>query len=203
VFVVFEGIDGSGKSTLQAALAQRLRAQGQRVLETQEPGGTALGKKVRELFLESDVGIAALPAALMLNAARAQHVAEVILPALAAGAIVLCDRFTDSTLAYQGFGFGLDLERVRSINEIATGGLQPDLVFVLDVPLAVAAERMQSRQKQRKDRIEKQADELQLRVRTGFLELAESPRHRLLDGTLPEQTLVDVALDAIAAVRVA
>jgi len=202
MFVVFEGVDGSGKSTLQAGLGQRLRAEGRAVLETQEPGGTQLGREVREIFLNGAVEMEPLPATLILNAARAQHVTQVIRPALAAGTIVLCDRFTDSTIAYQSYGFGLDLERVKAINEIATGGLQPDLVFVLDVPASVAAARLKTRQKGHKDRIEALHDDFQVRVRRGFLDLAKTPRHRLLDGTLPEPALVDLALREVLGARV-
>jgi dTMP kinase len=194
VFVVFEGIDGSGKSTLLAAVARGLRATGRDVVETQEPGGTALGTKIREIFLDGDVELEPLAATLLLNAARAQHAAKVIRPALSAGATVLCDRFTDSTVAYQSYGFGVDAECVRAINATATAGLIPDIVFVLDVPPGVASARLETRGSPRKDRIEAQHDEFKARVRRGFLELAALPRRILLDGTLPEATLVDVAL---------
>ena len=197
MFIVIEGIDGSGKSTLQAGLAERLRAEGYDVLETQEPGGTALGNKLRDIFLNSRIDIQALPAALMLNAARAQHVDNVIRPAIAEGRVVLCDRFTDSTLAYQGYGVGRDLDDVKTICDIATGGLKPDFVLLLDVPLEVATLRLRARSRRRKDRMEKQGVEFQLRVRRGFLELARAADHRILDGTLAPDRLIDLALEEV------
>ncbi len=198
MFVVVEGIEGSGKSTLVEGLGARLRSEGYHVTVTREPGGTPLGDAVRKIFLDRGSAIEPLTEAFLVNAARAQHVEEVIRPALAAGRIVLCDRFTDSTLAYQGYGRGSDLDLLRALCDIATAGVAPDVVLVLDVPLDVARKRLGARA-QTEDRIEAEHDAFHERVRAGFLALAKgSPRHRLLDGVLPAQQLVE---EAAAVVR--
>ncbi|MGA8576963.1 MAG: dTMP kinase [Candidatus Cybelea sp.] len=196
MFVVVEGIEGSGKSTLVGGLAERLRADGYNVTVTREPGGTALGNSIREMFLDRDVTIAPLAEACLVNAARAQHVADVIRPALEAGRVVLCDRFTDSTLAYQGYGRGLDIGMLRGICDAAAEGIEPDLVLVLDVPVGVARARLGARARA-VDRIEAEGDAFHERVRAGFLELAKLPRHRLLDATNDALSLVDAAFKAI------
>jgi dTMP kinase len=201
MFVVAEGIEGSGKSTLLAGLAARLRAEGQDVVETREPGGTPVGDAVREIFLNRAIAISALTESLLVNAARAQHVSAVIRPALASGKIVLSDRFTDSTIAYQGNGRGADGDLLRALSEIATGGLEPDLVLLLDLPLTVARSRLSERARAR-DRIETEDDTFHERVRSGFLDLARSPRHRVLDATLPPERLVESALQEILGMRV-
>lgn len=201
MFVVAEGIEGSGKSTLLAGLAARLRAEGQDVVETREPGGTPVGDAVREIFLNRAIAISALTESLLVNAARAQHVSAVIRPALASGKIVLSDRFTDSTIAYQGNGRGADGDLLRALSEIATGGLEPDLVLLLDLPLTVARSRLSERARAR-DRIETEDDTFHERVRRGFLDLARSPRHRVLDATLPPERLVESALQEILGMRV-
>jgi dTMP kinase len=197
MFVVVEGIEGSGKSTLVGALAERLRADGYDVTATREPGGTPLGNSIREIFLDRDGTIVPLAEAMLVNAARAQHVADVIRPALEMGRVVLCDRFTDSTLAYQGYGRGLDLNALRSICDAATGGLEPDLVLVLDVPVGVARERMGARG-QARDRIENESDGFHERVRDGFRALAhDSSSHRVLDGALSANTLSEEAMAVV------
>jgi dTMP kinase len=201
MFVVVEGIEGSGKSTLLAGLAARLRREGHNVVETREPGGTPVGDAVREIFLNRAVAISALTESLLVNAARAQHVSAVIRPALASGKVVLSDRFTDSTIAYQGYGRGIDGEVLRALCDIATGGLEPDLVLLLDLPLTVARSRLNERSRT-KDRIETEDDAFHERVRRGFLRLAESPRHRVLDATLPSESLVESALQEILGVRI-
>ena len=192
MFLVIEGIEGSGKSTLVASLAERLRGDGRDVVVTREPGGTPVGDAVREIFLNRKLDISPLAESMLVNAARAEHVAAVILPALAKGRVVLCDRFVDSTLAYQGYGRGVDGVALREVCDIAAGGIVPDLVFVLDVPVSVARERMRERSA-RSDRIESEDDEFHERVRKGFLELARSARHRLLDGSLPPEQLLEAA----------
>ena len=197
MFVVVEGIEGSGKSTLLSALAERLRGEGRDVLVTREPGGTPAGDAMREIFLNRAITIAPLAESLLVNAARAQHAIEVIRPGLSAGRIVLCDRFTDSTLAYQGYGRGLDLESLREMNRIAAAGLAPELVLVLDLPVDVARSRM--RERAATDRIEGEDDGFHERVRKGFLELARSPRHRVLDATLPAEQLLEEALRGVRA----
>ncbi|HTA40334.1 MAG TPA: dTMP kinase, partial [Candidatus Acidoferrales bacterium] len=189
-------IEGSGKSTLLSGLSDRLRSRGREIFVTREPGGTPVGDAIRALFLDRDVSIAPLTEALLVNAARAQHVADRIRPELAAGRIVLCDRFVDSTMAYQGYGRGVDLGVLRSMCDAATGGLVPDLTFVLDVPLALSRSRTVSRGRA-VDRLEAEDDGFHQRVRDGFLELARGPRYRILDGTLPQDELVDRALGMI------
>jgi dTMP kinase len=199
MFVVLEGIEGSGKSTLLLGLAKRLRSEGNDVLETREPGGTPVGDAIRRIFLDYALVIEALTESFLVNAARAQHVSEVIRPALARGGLVLCDRFTDSTLAYQGYGRCLNIESLRTICAIATGGLEPDFVLLLDVPVGIARARLRERSKSL-DRIESEHDGFHERVRLGFLELAkDSPRHRVLDATLPPQRLLEGALSEVNA----
>ena len=198
MFVTFEGIEGSGKSTLLAGLAERLSAAGHDVFTTREPGGTPLGDAVRAIFLDVTVAIGPLTEAMLVNAARAQHVTDAIRPALDAGKIVLCDRFVDSTIAYQGYGRGLDLALLQSICDAATSGLEPDLTFLLDIPLDISRSRTRARRLQ-PDRLEAEDDGFHDRVRRGFLEIArKSPRHRVLVGTMNERALVDQALRAMA-----
>jgi dTMP kinase len=203
VFIVVEGIEGSGKSTLVAGLADRLGSEGRDVLVTREPGGTPVGDAVREIFLNRSIPIAPMTEALLVNAARAEHVEEVIRPALGAGRIVLCDRFVDSTLAYQGYGRGLDLELVRAICAIATAGLAPALVLLLDLAVGVARDRLRGRPAA-VDRIESEDDGFHERVRHGFIALAkDSPSHRVLDATLAPDQLLDTALYEVRAALVA
>jgi dTMP kinase len=196
LFVAVEGIEGSGKSTLVDGLAGALRADGYEVIVTREPGGTAIGNAVRAIFLDPTLRMEPLTESLLVNAARAEHVKDVIRPALDAQRIVLCDRFVDSTLAYQGFGRGLPLEKLRAICDAATGGLEPDLVLLLDVPVSVARKRLGERS-HAADRIEREDDDFHERVRRGFLELAKSPQHEILDGTISADLLLNCALAEI------
>jgi dTMP kinase len=198
LFVVVEGIEGSGKSTLLAGLAEHLTAAGHAVAVTREPGGTPVGDAIREIFLNRVLSISPLAESLLVTAARAQHVADVIRPALADGRIVLCDRFTDSTLAYQGYGRNVDLSALRTICAIAADGLEPDLVLLIDLPVRVARERLRERPVGA-DRIESEGDAFHERVRRGFLELAaESLRHVIVDGTEPPQRVLEIARQALA-----
>ena len=132
-----------------------------------------------------------------MSAARAQHVAEVIRPALAENRLVICDRFTDSTLAYQGYGGGLELASLQRLCDEATGGVQPDLVLLIDLPVEVARARIQERSYVL-DRVESQDAAFHERVRQGYLELAKSARHRVLDGTLPRERLLEDAWNSIS-----
>jgi dTMP kinase len=199
VFITVEGIEGCGKSTLLAGLADRLRDARKEIFVTREPGGTLLGEAVREIFLDPGLAVSPLAEAMLMNAARAEHVEGAIRPALRRGQIVLCDRFTDSTLAYQGYGGGVDLAILEQLAAIATGGLMPDLTFVLDVPVTVSRARLR-RRGQSDDRIEALGDDFHGRVRAGFLELARSsPRYRVIDGTKPPHEIVELALDAVRA----
>ena len=198
MFVTFEGIEGSGKSTLLSGVAARLRANGRDPLVTREPGGTPVGDAIRGLFLNRSSSVAPLTEALLVNAARAQHVADVIEPALATGRTVLCDRFVDSTLAYQGYGRGLDRVALQAMCDLATAGIVPDLTFLLDVPVAVSRLRTRARGRDA-DRLEAEDDAFHERVRAGFLELARGPRHRVLDGRLDPDALLAEAMRALTA----
>jgi len=197
MFLAIEGIEGSGKSTLQAALAERLRSDGREVLVTREPGGTPAGDAIRELFLRPGLSIDPLAEAFVVNGARVQHVERLIRPALAAGQIVLCDRFTDSTLAYQGYGRGANLDVLRLLCATATSNLEPEITLLLDLPVMAARARLAARG-HAADRIENESDAFHDRVREGFLALASTPRHRVLDATLSAERLAD---DAVAIVR--
>jgi dTMP kinase len=182
VFVTVEGIEGSGKSTLLHGLAEWLRSGGRDPLVTREPGGTPLGDAIRQLFLDRGTVVNPLSEVMLLCAARAQHVSDVIRPALSAGQIVLCDRFVDSTIAYQGYGRGVDFGFLDVLCRAATGNLEPDLTLLIDVPIELSRRRIDEK---RFDRVEAEDDAFHERVRRGFLEIARaSPRHRVLDGTL-------------------
>ena len=193
-FITFEGGEGCGKSTQIRLLAERLRAAGKEVLLTREPGGTALAEKIRSLVREeSDDPPNSRAETLLFIASRAQVVENVIRPALASGTWVLCDRFADSTFAYQGYGRGLDLEELKRINSFATGGLEPDRTILLNVSPEVSAERMRAREAATNtdaDRMEKAGDSFHYRLRQGFLELAAAEPDRFAviqaDGSVEE-----------------
>src|SRR5262252_8658466 len=145
-FITLEGVDGSGKTTQLRLLEGALRGQGVDCLSTFEPGGTTLGRQIRQALLRvSDQKVEPLAELLLFAAARAQHVSELISPALESGQVVLCDRFIDATIAYQGYGRGIDLELINRLNQLATGGLKPDLTVVLDIPVATGLERAADR----------------------------------------------------------
>lgn len=193
-FVTFEGGDGAGKTTQIRTLESYLISQGTRCLVTREPGGTELGTMLRRVLLEAG-GTPIAPASelFLYLADRAQHVREVIIPAVAAGKIVLCDRFTDSTLAYQGYGRGLDLELLRQFNRVADDGMRPDLTLLLDCPVAIGLGRTASRLAQSQvnspmeDRFERERLQFHEKVRAGFLALArqEPARIRVIDAAQP------------------
>jgi dTMP kinase len=189
-FVTFEGIDGTGKTTQLKALERHLQACGRSCVITREPGGTSLGNLIRQVLLEVGKHPIASPTELFLYLAdRAQHVQDVILPALNAGNVVLCDRYTDSTLAYQGYGRGIDLKLLRRLNEFAGGGVRPDLTFLLDCPVALGLSRTAQRQRtiatgeNREDRFEREKLDFHERVRAGFLDIAraEAWRFRIIN----------------------
>jgi dTMP kinase len=190
VFITFEGGDGSGKSTQSRRLAKRLQAEGRQVLLLREPGGTKLGEKVRKVLLERKHPIQPEAELLLFLAARAELVRDVIRPALARGEVVLCDRFSDSTLAYQGYGRGLDIESLTQLDVWATGGLVPDLTVLLDVPVEVGRAHVGKDA----DAIEREDNAFHERVRRGFLTIAaEAPdRFLVLDAT---RNKADVSAD--------
>lgn len=188
IFVTFEGGEGSGKTTQLALLANRIRASGKEVVETHDPGGTAIGKEIRTLLLHpGSAPIAAATELLLYEASRAQLVRELIAPALNRGAVVLCDRFTDSTLAYQGFGRGLDLNLIRQMNRFAADGRVPDLTILLDLDPKIGLTRCRrdisadsvtglGTEPSCWDRIEAEPLDFHQRIREGYLTLAqESP----------------------------
>jgi dTMP kinase len=194
-FITFEGPEGSGKTTQLRLLAQRLRSAGYEVVETQEPGGTRIGAAIRSLLLdESNHDLRPLTELLLMFASRAQNVDEVILPALAAGKIVLCDRFTDSTVAYQGAGRGLGADTVYDLDRIACRGLVPHLTLLIDIGVEEGLQRAA------RTRMEQQSTAFHKIVRETFLQLAqEDPRRiRLIDGTRDREA---VAADVWIAVQ--
>ena len=188
-FITFEGPEGGGKSTQIQRLAEALRAEGREVLVTREPGGTRLAERIRALVREElEDPPTASSETLLFLAARAQLVAHVIRPALARGAWVLCDRFADSTFAYQGYGRGLDLATLRRLNAFATDGLVPDLTLLLDVPPEVSRARLAARQAATAtaaDRFETAGADFHVRLRAGFhaLAAAEPARFAVIDAT--------------------
>jgi dTMP kinase len=184
LFVTFEGGEGSGKSTQLARLAVRLRARGLEPLLTREPGGTPLAEGIRDLLLDPARRPGAMSEALLMEAARADLVANVVRPALAAGRVVLCDRYDDSTLAYQGAGRGLDAALLATLNRAATGGLTPDLTLLYDVPPEVGLARREGAG-DGTNRLDREPAEFHGRVRRGYLELAAADPGRwvVLDAT--------------------
>jgi dTMP kinase len=198
VLVTFEGIEAAGKSTLIAALAEDLRNGGDVVLVTREPGGTPLGDSLRAVFLDPALSIDPIAEVMLLNAARAQLVADVIAPALKERTIVLCDRFFDATVAYQAYGRGLDLEAVLELCLAATHRIAPNLTFLIDVPVEVSRERLRARGGA--DRLEREDAAFHARVREGYLQMARrfSNRFVILDGTRPPELLASLALGELA-----
>jgi dTMP kinase len=183
-FITFEGPEGGGKSTHIKLLADFLRSKGKEVLVTREPGGTRLAELIRSLVREEleDPPVTQSEVLLFL-AARAQVVSNVIRPALEKGVWVLCDRFSDSTFAYQGYGRGVDLEKLRALNDFATSGLKPNLTLLLDVPPNVSKSRLHERQiatSSSADRIEQAGDAFHERLRNGFIEMAKNEPNRFV-----------------------
>jgi dTMP kinase len=198
LFLTLEGPDGSGKSTQTRLLGARLEAAGVPHIVTREPGGTPVGEAVRQILLHArELSPVAQADALLFNAARAQQVAEVIRPALARGLVVVCDRFNDSTLAYQGYGSGMPLEDLRVLGRFATGGLVPDLTILIDLPVDVGLRRKTGEEITRFE--ERKDVEFHRRVRAGFLEMAaaEPGRWRIVDGRAAAED-VAAAIAAIA-----
>ncbi len=205
MFITFEGIDGCGKSTQARLLAAHLLALGHQVVSTREPGGTVLAEEVRGLVLKAREHEEVSPRAelLLFAAARAQHIQALIRPALDRGCWVLCDRFTDSTLAYQSGGLGLDESFVRTLNTFATSGLKPQLTLLFDVAVEEAQQR-RARERGPVDRIESRGLEFQQRVRRAFLaEAARDPeRINLIDATPNVQEVQAQVLEALERLQV-
>lgn len=188
-FITFEGIEGCGKSTQLKLLAGNLTARGVGVTVTREPGGCPIADQVRGILLDADNRAMTPMAELLLYAAaRAQHMAEIVVPALNSGRIVICDRFTDATIAYQGYGRGLDLGIINQLNQLATAGVRPDLTILLDCPVKVglsrAMDRINSSQGAREERFELESMQFHQRVRDGYLEMAarEPDRFMVING---------------------
>ncbi|AZN30458.1 dTMP kinase [Flaviflexus salsibiostraticola] len=175
LFISFEGGDGTGKTTQIARLAEHLRAEGAEVVTTREPGGTELGREIRQALLHGE-DLSPRTEALLYSADRAHHVATVIRPALDRGATVITDRFVDSSVAYQGSARELGIDEIRSLNDWAVGGLVPDLTFLLDLDPAVGAARLN----REKDRLESAGDDFHRQVRQTFLEMAEAEPDRFV-----------------------
>jgi len=192
LFITFEGSEGCGKSTQSRRLTERLRDEGGEVLTTREPGGTTLGEAIRHLLQHAKEGeqMTAEAELLLFAASRAELVRRVIEPALAAGTHVVSDRFIDSTTVYQGVARGLGVEAVDRVSAFATGGRQPDLTFLIDLPVEIGFERVRGRG-QRKDRFESLPHSFFERVRAGYRELADREPGRivLLDGGATEEEL--------------
>jgi len=176
-FITFEGVEGAGKTTHVRLLAEWLRQQRLGVVESREPDGTPLGEAVLSIFHIEGVAISPLTELFLFEAARHQHLTELIEPAVARGQVVLCDRFADSTLAYQGYGRGLDLEEVDKLNHWATLGMRPDLTILLDLEIPAAFARIRGRPL---DRFEQAGLEFHERVRKGYLEIAAREPERIL-----------------------
>jgi dTMP kinase len=178
-FIVLEGGEGSGKSTQAERLTAWLRAQGREVVATYEPGDTKFGAQLRDVLLHGDAPLDSRTELLLMLADRAQHVVEVIRPALERGAIVVCDRFSPSTLAYQGVGRGLGVDDVERMCAYATAGVEPDVVLVLDVPDDVAEARIV----RHRDRVERAGRDFHARVRAAYRDLAPARGWVVIDGT--------------------
>ncbi len=204
-FITFEGIDGCGKTTQLRILAARLREAGREVVETVEPGGTETGRQIRKILLDpANTAIHPRTELLLYFASRAQNVEEVIRPALAAGHLVLCDRFTDSTLAYQGYGRGLSAGIVHDLDRVACQGLKPDCTVLIDIDIETSMARAKKRNQRtgpEESRIDEEGSEFHSNVRRGYLEIAaaDSPRFLVIDGRAPVATVAERVWEALAA----
>ncbi|MBF6569269.1 MAG: dTMP kinase [Candidatus Binataceae bacterium] len=182
-FITLEGVEGSGKTTQSRLLAEWLKAAGHRVTVTHEPGGTRAGQAIRAIFLDPGVSLEVAAELMLVLADRAQHVREKLRPALDSGEIVISDRYADSTVAYQGYGRGFDLNLLRELNRLATDNIMPDLTIVLDCKVATGLTRIHDRMNRAGDtvldRFEGQAADFHGRVRQGFLEIAQQEPQRV------------------------
>ena len=194
LFITVEGADGCGKTTQLNLIAQYLRDMGADVLLTREPGGAQLGLELREILLHYDGFVSSKCESFLFFADRAQHVDTVIKPAIQQGKIVVCDRYTDSTVAYQGYGKGVDISQIQYLNNLATDSLQPDLTIVFDVDSEIAQQRVGAQ----KDRLESEGIDFHARVRNGYLQIAKSEplRVKVVDANPP----VDVVFESVKSI---
>lgn len=181
LFITFEGADGCGKTTQLELLSKYLESKNYNILVTREPGAKGLGEKLREILLDYDGEVSDRCESFLFLADRAQHIDTIVEPALKNGKIVLCDRHTDSTVAYQGYGRGLDIAQINKLNTIATNGLKPDLTIVFDIDIETSMKRVGKE----KDRMEKSGNEFFNKVRNGYLEISkkEPQRVKVIDST--------------------
>lgn len=175
LFITFEGIDGCGKTTQMGLLAKYLKEKGLDVIITREPGSVGLGEKIREILLNYEGEVSSNCEAFLFLADRAQHIDLLVKPAIDEGKIVLCDRHTDSTIAYQGYGRGVDLDRIKMLNNLATSGLKPDLTFIFDLDVKTALGRVGKSQ----DRMESAGLEFFEKTRNGYLEIGKEEPERV------------------------
>lgn len=175
LFITFEGADGCGKTTQLMLLAKYLKAQGREVVVTREPGARGLGEKIREILLNYDGEVSSRAEAFMFLADRAQHIDVIVNPAIKSGKIVLCDRHTDSSVAYQGYGRRLDTDEIKRLNSIATNGKKPDMTLIFDIDVETSMARVGDT----KDRMESAGIEFFNRVRNGYLEIAKQEPNRV------------------------
>lgn len=175
LFITFEGADGCGKTTQLMLLAKYLKAQGREVVVTREPGARGLGEKIREILLNYDGEVSSRAEAFMFLADRAQHIDVIVNPAIKSGKIVLCDRHTDSSVAYQGYGRRLDIDKIKRLNSIATNGKKPDMTLIFDIDVETSMARVGDT----KDRMESAGIEFFNRVRNGYLEIAKQEPNRV------------------------
>lgn len=208
LFISFEGGEGSGKTTQINKLAENLTNNGQKVITTREPGGTPEGEKARELLVQRDAGDwTPMAECLMMFAARVQHAQKIIVPALETNKVVITDRFVDSTMAYQGYGRGVDLAFIEQLTTLSLGNLKPDITFILDIDpeegLARSERRMAEQAlgvEQTEDRFEKMDIEFHRKIRQGFLEIAKKDpgRCHLIDATLDAKTITEKLVQIVA-----
>lgn len=203
-FITFEGIEGSGKTTQIRLLAERLTDQNQQVVQTREPGGCPIADQIRGILLHPDnASMDSRTELLLYAAARAQHIEQIIRPALKTGKIVLCDRFTDATLAYQGDGRGLNRDLILQLNRLATGNCLPDLTLLFDMPVEIGLGRAKQRETETQDssegRFEREKFDFHQRIREGYLALAkaEPQRIRIIDA---EKPAADVSLQVFSVI---
>ena len=197
-FIVLDGVEGCGKSTQARLLARALEQRGYQVVLTREPGGTAVGEGLRELLLQPGLQMNVLTEALLFSAARAEHLAQVIRPALMDGKLVVCDRFSASTAAYQAYAGGLGVDTFRELDKLTVGATQPDMTIVLDLDPRAGTRRKST---QKMDRIEQKSDDYHARVRAGFLQYAGQigPAAAIIDA---DQSVEQVHADILRALQI-